>query len=337
MSVLDIHLDGHVCVDLTPTMSGPPDTTPGVLTEVGPMAIQIGGAVGNGARTALRMGRVAAVTATVGADELGGLCRAILSADHPATVWLSETTTHSTSYSVVLQPPGTDRSFWHHTGANDEFDGTCELAAAPIVHFGYPSLVPGMTADSGQPTAKLFARARAQGSATSLDLAHCAQNSPLRHYDWDTYFAHVLQETDVFCPSWDDITSARNEPSRNHPGVLDRVAVEQAAATFLGMGAAIVLITVGEQGSYLATGNPPRMQRLARTTRINADQHTNISAWIAAAPIERFVTSNGAGDTFKVAFLLSLLRLHDPRAAAREATLVVARHIGGLPLVQEPV
>ncbi len=327
-AVLEIHLVGHVCVDLTPTMGGPLDTTPGVLTEVGPMVIQVGGAVGNGARVAHELGRMVAVAATVGQDELGDLCRSVLSATYSGAVSLTETTINATSYSVVVQPPGADRSFWHHTGANDDFNGTCELVEAPIVHFGYPTLVPGMTTDAGRPTVELFRRAHDQGSVTSLDLAYCAQNSPLRRYDWDGYFTNVLPVTDVFCPSWDDITSARSQPP-----VLDHAGVEQAAAEFLGKGAAIVLITAGEDGSYLATSSAQRMEHLARTTRIDAAQNTDVSEWISAAPIERFVTSNGAGDTFKVAFLLSLLDTNNPRVAAREAALVVSRHISGLPLV----
>lgn len=328
--MFDIQIVGHVCVDLTPEIPGRPDTTPGVLTEVGPMSIGIGGAVGNGARVAQGMGHSAAVAATVGRDELGALCRASLEADQPGSVVLGESSTNATSYSIVVQTADTDRSFWHHTGANDDFDGTCELAVVPIVHFGYPTLVPAMTLAGGRPTVDLFRRARRQGTATSLDLAYCAENSPLRRYDWEEYFRNVLPVTDVFCPSWDDLTSARNQCAELVPG-----RVEEAADEFLRLGAGVVLITAGESGSYLATGTRERLGHLADAVGGDAGRWAGAAEWIPAAPVEHFVSSNGAGDTYKVAFLLSALTAHDAISAARRAATVVARHIGGLPLRED--
>lgn len=309
----DIQIVGHVCVDLTPQITGEADITPGVLTEVGPMSIRIGGAVGNGSRVARGMGFSAAMSGTVGSDALGQLCRTSLEDFHPGAVDLAEAPRHATSYSVVVQLGDTDRSFWHHTGANDEFDGTCELLSARILHFGYPTLVPAMTRYGGQPTVALFQRARQQGSLTSLDLAYCASNSPLKSYDWGAYFRNVLPVTDVFCPSWDDVTSALNRDPD-----FDEAAVGECAQEFLDWGAKVVLVTAGEHGAFVAS----------RTRDGEA-----ISAWISAAPVPRFVSTNGAGDTFKVAFLLSSLGTTDVREAARLAADVVARHIGGLPLL----
>lgn len=312
----DIQIVGHVCVDLTPEITGNPDITPGVLTEVGPMNIRIGGAVGNGSRVACGMGYSAVLSGTVGGDALGQLCRGALESSHPGAVDLAEAPGHATSYSVVVQAGATDRSFWHHTGANDAFDGTCRLAGARVLHFGYPTLVPSMTLNGGEPTVAMFERAREQGSLTSLDLAYCASNSPLKSYGWEAYFRHVLPVTDVFCPSWDDVTSALH---RNPD--FDPDSVNECAEEFLSWGAKVVLITAGEHGAFLGT----------RTSTVGA-----VSEWIPAAPVPDFVSTNGAGDTFKVAFLLSVLSTNDVRAAAHLAADVVARHIGGLPLLATP-
>ncbi len=324
----DIQIVGHVCVDLTPRLPGEASISPGVLTEVGPMDITIGGAVGNSARAVKALGRRAAVAAAVGADELGRLLQAALEADMPGAVFL-EQTSEATSYSVVLAPPGGDRSFWHHTGANVEFDGSCVLVPSPVVHFGYPTLCPGMTTQSGRPTVELFRRAHAQGSATSLDLAYCAKNSALRRYDWDAFFRTVLPHTDVFCPSWDDVTSARSQPAG-----FETSAVSSVAEEFLGMGASVVLITLGEEGSYLATGNADALQRVASALGVSADAWADVRERIPSATVERFVSSNGAGDTFKAAFLLAAQGAASPGAAARRAALVVARMISALPLLE---
>lgn len=326
--VYDIQIVGHVCVDLAPSLPGEANVTPGALTEVGPIQITIGGAVGNGATAAKALGRRAAVAAAVGIDELGRLLQASLEGDMPRSVFLEETSA-ATSYSVVVAPPGGDRSFWHHTGANDEFDGTCPLLPSPMVHFGYPTLCPGMTAEAGRPTVELFRRAHAQGSATSLDLAYCADNSTLRRYDWDAFFRSVLPQTDVFCPSWDDVTSARSLPAG-----FEASAVTSAADEFLGMGAGVVLITLGEQGSYLATGDDDAVRGLANALGVAVGSWSEIREWIPAAPVERFVSSNGAGDTFKTAFLLSAQGAASPVAAAKEAARIVARKISGRPLLE---
>lgn len=324
----DIQIVGHVCVDLTPRMDGHPDTTPGVLTETGPMHIDVGGAVGNGARVAHGLGHSVALSATVGNDALGEMCRSALETANPGRVDLATSSTHATSYSVVVQTGVEDRSFWHHTGANDVFDGTCELVAAPVVHFGYPTLAPTMTLAEGQPTVELFRRAHEQGSVTSLDLAYCARNSPLRSFDWSRYFSNVLPETNVFCPSWDDVTSAMDMGVQPGPDMIPGVA-----ADFLALGAGVVLITAGERGCYFATGPPNSMRTLALLMGADVEDLADVSGWIPAAPVTNFASTNGAGDTFKVAFLLSLRGAGDIKSAARRASSIVARHISGLPLL----
>lgn len=325
---MDIQVVGHLCVDLVPGLNGPAVVTPGVLEETGALEVRLGGTVGNVARAVHGMGASVAVAATVGADDLGAMCRTALERDHPGAVRLTETTTSGTSYTVVLQPPGTDRTFWHHTGANDEFDGVdCELVGASFLHFGYPTLAPAMTADGGTPTVKLFQRAREQGSATSLDLAYCAANSLLRNYDWWTYFTNAVPLTDVFCPSWDDITSALGMPEG-----FDRARVEEMAEKFLGLGAAVVLITAGEHGSYVRAGSAGQLTQLQSAVGEHIAGWADVSGWVAPSPVEAFINTTGAGDTFKAAFLVAALDAASPVEAAQRAAAVVARHISGLPL-----
>lgn len=324
---MDVQVVGHLCVDMVPKLSGPAGTTPGVLEETGPLTVNLGGTVGNVAKAIHRLGRSVAVAAMVGDDELGHLCRTALERDHPGAVHLTETAMSGTSYSVVLQPPNVDRTIWHHTGANDEFDGECDLVGASFLHFGYPTLAPAMTIDAGQPTVRLFERAQAQGSATSLDLAYCASNSPLRSYDWWTYFTNVLPVTDIFCPSWDDITSALGLPEE-----FDRTGVEEAAEKFLGLGATVVLITAGEHGSYVRAGSAAALHHLVATVGEHISGWTDEAAWISPSQVKSFENTTGAGDTFKAAFLVASLDAASPVLAARWAADVVAQHISGLPL-----
>ncbi|NHB84551.1 hypothetical protein G7085_07820 [Tessaracoccus sp. HDW20] len=143
--------------------------------------------------------------------------RAALEELAPGRVSLSRSDTAATSYSVVVQPPTA-------TAASGTTPAPTTSSTAPATWWGVARALrvpdPRARHDGGPrgPTVALFERAHAQGSATSLDLSFCADNSPLRGYDWEGYLAAVLPHTDVFCPSWDDLTSARGEASPPEPG-----------------------------------------------------------------------------------------------------------------------
>ena len=330
--MVSIQVAGHVCVDLTPQLHSDRFGVPGELTEVGPIEIRTGGTLSNCARAVKALDTEVYLSGMVGDDELGIICRDKLDHEHPGHVDLAVHPTAATSYSVVVRPPGLDRSFWHHTGANDEFRGEAMIRPRTILHFGYPTLCPGMCEDDGAPIVNLFTRARDEGCATSLDLAYLAANSPLQRLDWNALFSNCLPTTDVFCPSWDDIASCLPDVDAQ----FDTSRVQDQAGTFLDMGAAIVLITVGKHGAYLATNNAQRLAPLAALTGIDADQWTNRSIWHEAVPVEKTATgaldTNGAGDTFKAAFLVALTKAAGPDTAIAYASHVVARKLIRQPL-----
>lgn len=327
-----IQVAGHVCVDLTPKLHSESFGVPGELTEVGPIEVRMGGALSNCARVVKALNTDVFLSGMVGDDEFGGISRDKLEQEHPGHVDLTVHPTAATSYSIVINPPGLDRSFLHHTGANDEFRGLISIHPNTILHFGYPTLCPGMCENDGAPIVDLFTRAGDAGCATSLDLAYLATNSPLQRLDWSALFANALPHSDVFCPSWDDIASCLPEVD----AAFDPVRVEAQARAFLDMGAAIVLITVGRHGAHLATAGAQRLARLASLTGIDAEQWAHQSLWHGAVPVENTVSepldTNGAGDTFKAAFLVALTK----RAPASRA-LAYASHVVARKLVRRPM
>src|SRR5205823_1161954 len=122
---------------------------------------------------------------------------------------------------LVLEPPGIDRSFWHHVGANAECDGTAfELTGVELLHVGYPSLLPAMTADGGEPLVALFARARAAGITTSLDLAVVDPASPAARLDWSALLRRVLPLVDVLSPSVADVRTTFRGPGAGPRNVV---------------------------------------------------------------------------------------------------------------------
>src|ERR1035437_6963565 len=125
-----IQVVGHLCVDLKPGLGSTKVAAPGELAVVGPMGISMGGAVGNCGRVLADLGVDVSLSACVGNDELGAMARRILGTHH-RDVDLAVMPGLATSYSLVVEPEGVDRSFWHHTGANAAFVGDCAVTAPP--------------------------------------------------------------------------------------------------------------------------------------------------------------------------------------------------------------
>ena len=138
------------------------------------------------------------VCARVGNDPLGEI------ASSPARrggIDLEDVTTTAgaaTSYSIVLQLPGRDRTFWHHPGANAEFTGReVNLAGVDILHVGYPPLLPALLADDAAPLLNLLKEARSRQITTSIDLAVVDPRSRAADVGWRRVFARIMPYVDI--------------------------------------------------------------------------------------------------------------------------------------------
>lgn len=199
---------GHLCVDLTPAFAHEPSLQPGTLVDVGPLGVRLGGAVANTARALRALGVAVTVSAAVGDDALAPIVGEQLLDEGLAHARLHVVEGSATSYSVVVEAPGRDRTFWHHPGANDAFTGAdLDLAGASLLHVGYPSLLQSLSRDAGAALVRLFERARAAGVTTSLDLAVVDPAGPAASVDWMLLLDRVLPLTDVASPSADDLRS----------------------------------------------------------------------------------------------------------------------------------
>src|SRR5438067_7732975 len=237
---------GHVCVDLAPVLPAVPRTRPGELVEVGALAVRPGGCVANTGGGLAAPGAPVEAAGEAGDDELGDLLVRLLSFRGVDTGQLRRRPGRSTSYSLVLEPPGVDRSFWHHVGANAQCDGTdFDLTGVDLLHVGYPSLLPAMTADGGEPLVALFARARAAGITTSLDLAVVDPASPAARLNWSALLRRVLPLVDVLSPSVAEVRTTFRGPAPGPDELLD-------------MGVAVLMLTSGPDGLELRTGSAAR-------------------------------------------------------------------------------
>src|SRR4051812_38063594 len=128
--------------------------------EVGPLRLSPGGCVASTGLALAELGVPTRLVADLGTDVLGDVLLSTIAETGVDTVGLRRRAGATTSYSVVLEPPGTDRCFWHHVGANADFDGSdVDLRDASLLHIGYPSLLPAFCADGGASWSRLLTRA----------------------------------------------------------------------------------------------------------------------------------------------------------------------------------
>ncbi|MHC4717865.1 MAG: carbohydrate kinase family protein, partial [Planctomycetota bacterium] len=179
---IDLIAAGHICLDITPQFSASvADRSldqllrPGSLVVVDRAAVSTGGGAANVGLSARRLGLSVAMMGKCGDDVLGRTLLEVLrgfSADCAAGMRIAAG--ESTSYTVVLAPPGTDRVFLHCPGANDTFvadDVDLDLVArGRLFYFGYPPLMARMYAGKGEELAELLRRVKDRGVTVALDM-----------------------------------------------------------------------------------------------------------------------------------------------------------------------
>jgi sugar/nucleoside kinase (ribokinase family) len=299
---------------------------PGQLVVVGPAATSTGGAVANTGVALHRLGVPVRLVAKVGDDVFGRAVLDALRAEHDGLAsGLVVSAGEATSYSIVISPPGIDRSFLHCPGANETFAaadvGDEALAGARVFHFGYPPIMPRMYADGGAQLRDLLARVRERGTATSLDLCQFDPEGEAGRVDWGAVLAATLPFVDVFAPSIDELLLALGEPAV----AIDRPQLADLGARVLELGASVVAIKLGDQGLYLrTTGDAVRGRAFCDRLGLA------VGDWLGnelLAPCFRPSTlagTTGSGDATIAGLLAALLRGDGPAEAATAATAVGA-------------
>ncbi len=216
---------GHICLDVIPELGGPLDVQPGGLVVIGPSAVSTGGPVGNVGMALHRLGVPVRLIAKIGDDMFGRELLSILRGGDPALAdGMIVVPGETTSYSVIVNPPGIDRTVLHCAGANDTF-GVADvpldrLDGARILHFGYPPIMRRLYSDGGLELAGLFAAAHDRGLVVSLDTCVPDPNSAAGRVDWVAFLARVLPAVDVFSPSVDELRAMLrvSSPGTGRPG-----------------------------------------------------------------------------------------------------------------------
>lgn len=327
---------GVVSLDLHPTLYGPLALDPGRLVVVGPVVSSTGGAVANVGVALHRLGVQVRLVAKVGADLFGrGVIEALTAHGAHLADELIVVPEEDTSYTIVISPPGVDRGFLHCPGANATFSVDdvpyTRLAGTRLFHFGYPPLMPAMYADGGAGLQAMFARVRALGAATSLDLCEPDPATDAGHLDWRSVLAHVLPSVDIFAPSISELLFILDGPrhERLHGGaalgaVVDRARLAGLADELLELGAAVIAIKLGDQGLYLRTSHDTAhiADFCARAGGLDANAWCGREVHSPCFAPRRVAGTTGSGDATIAGLLAALLRGAGPGDAATSATAV---------------
>lgn len=319
---------GHLCLDLVPGLLGGERIDPGHLLEVGSLSIRLGGSAANTGGDLADLGVPVDVFATVGDDDLGVLLRRMVEERPGMAPRLRQVDGGTSSYSLVFESPGLDRTFWHHVGSNAFFDGS-EVQpddGLELLHLGYPNLLPALVADAAAPMRAMLGRLRAAGVTTSVDLAVIDPRSPSGSLDWEEILRLSMPDVDVITPSIDDLASAL--PALAGSADHDDACVEQLAQTLLDWGAAVVAVSAAARGVFLCTAGPTRLRAAGRAFP-DPDGWADVREWIEPYPVTRLATTTGAGDAATAGLLCGLLDGLSPRRSGSLAMACAAAVVSG--------
>lgn len=325
IAVNSVLVAGHLCIDITPELTEVPELVAGQLYEIGAAELTLGGCVANTGLALAAAGVPTRVCGRVGNDPLGEIVRRLL-AEHELD--LREVTTAAgaaTSYSIVLQLPDHDRTFWHHPGANSVFTGReVTLDGVDILHVGYPPLLPGLLEDDAAPLLDLLKEARSREITTSLDLAVVDPRSTVAGVDWPRVFARIMPYVDIATPSVADITSAL-AISR----MPDDDLVEECGHRLIEDGCSVAVVSAGARGAYAISAGIDQLATAGTALASVRSRWSSTAEWVPAAAPERIVNTTGAGDAATAGLLYGLARGTGIRRATRLAARFAAAKIEG--------
>ncbi len=332
---------GHICLDIIPQIPAGQGglaalLTPGRLNAVGPAVVATGGPVSNTGLALHKLGIATRLMGKVGDDLFGLAIRRIVDAFGPGLAdGMIVDPTVTSSYTVVVNVPGVDRIFLHHTGANDTFtanDVRYELAEqARLFHFGYPPLMRAMFEEDGRELAELFRRVKETGCTTSLDLALPDPASPAGRADWAAILCATMPFVDICAPSLDELLyMLRREvyDAAQTAGTLPATpaVLDDLASQLLTWGASIVLLKLGDQGAYLRTAGRSVLAEMGRARPADPGAWADRELWAPCFQAQ-LVGTTGSGDATIAGFLAALLRGMGPEDALTAAVAVGACNV----------
>lgn len=319
---------GLLCLDITPVFQKGASKeiqklfVPGKLIEVDQADIHTGGSVANSGLAFQYFGAEVTLMGKIGQDPFGLLVQKII-ADYGIGDDLIVMPDVDTSYTVVISPPGVDRIFLHHSGANNDFGyqdvDFNKIEDADLFHFGYPTIMKRLYQNNALEMIQIFKEVKGKGVLTSLDMAAVDEESEAAKIDWRSILKELVPYVDFFVPSVEELCflldrKRHSEWMERSQGqdvtqVLDlEKDIKPLADQLIEWGAKILLIKCGAPGMYLRTADAESLLSLGAEYAQWADLDVFESSYLA----EGYCSATGAGDVSLAAFLLAALEGHEP-------------------------
>jgi sugar/nucleoside kinase (ribokinase family) len=334
---------GLICLDVTPDLSAVPEGQfqhlfqPGRLIRTGAIRCTPGGAVANTGLALHRLGVPVRLIGKIGDDLFGQALQDRLREASPHLVDdLVIDLSMPTSFTIVINPPGSDRTFLHHPGANDTLYASDLprqiLEKADLFHFGYPPLMRSIYRGEGAELVSILQRARRAGLSTSLDFTLPDPTSHAAQLDWPSILANTLPLVDLFVPSVEELLFLLDRDAYNqictdpHQSVIDAIEpdrLEALAETVLSYGVKALLVKLGHRGLYLRTVPAERWEKSGRGLEGLDESWHDRQIW-APAFSTTVKSLTGAGDAAIAGFLASIMRGTHPEKALHMAAAVGA-------------
>lgn len=308
---------GHICLDLVPAFEQDIEYkfsemfVPGRLIHIGESVLSSGGAVSNTGIALKQLGFSVQLMGKIGDDLFGKGVQDVL-APYRENLKLIIDPKTSTSYSYVIAPPGVDRIFLHHPGANDTFcmdDLDFDvIAQARLFHFGYPPLMRRMYADNGIELSNIMRRVKERNVTTSLDLALPDPESEAGQADWLKILTRTLPFTDIFFPSleeilymldrpvFDAVTAQVNATGINFIDAYDMTGLSGLSERILEMGASVVIIKLGKKGLYMRTAGTQKLADAGKGAPADPEEWSDHAYFAPSYSVKKIASTSGAGD-----------------------------------------
>lgn len=340
---LDAVVAGHLCLDIIPGFTNTNNKelneiiSPGKSIILSGVNMSTGGAVSNTGVALSILGMKTKLMGKVGNDHFGKIVTDILKEKGISDgVTVSETA--STSFSIVISPPGIDRVFLHEPGVNDLFDsGDIDYDAvkeARLFHFGYPPSMKKMFIDDGEEVVKVYKKVKSLNVITSMDLALPDPNSLSGKADWKYILKRVLPYVDIFTPSLEELYyMLRNDEYRKLSvtskgreliDALDMSVIHELGEELMGLGVKIAIIKCGKKGLYIRTQKYDVLSEVGKILPIDPENWSERELLEGIYQVDRVVSANGSGDTCIAGFLASVLTGKSIEEAMKTACAVGA-------------
>lgn len=325
----DAVVAGLICLDLFPTFTRTEPATvgevfrPGTLIDMGGLAMSTGGAVANTGIAMKIFGANVAFSAKVGDDQIGRTTIQILAEKGDASR-MKISKGESSSYTVIMAPPGIDRMFFHSPGTNatftaDDIDFSL-LKGARLFHLGYPTLMKSLYEDGGDRLREIYRRAKETGITTSMDISLPDPDAPSGKVDWRALYAKVLPYVDIFVPSIEEAFYTlhpqeylRRKAAAGGAELVDSLTAQEYSslgAEFINLGCAMISLKAAHNGWYFKTGSKESVIRMGRLAPAHIDDWANREVWCPAFKVDRIASATGSGDSSIAAFLVGLINGH---------------------------